>query len=310
MLRKPLRTRDAWYNLGRWAGEGFVWLSRKLKPERGSGNEDLDRVNNMYVEAVANEMTKEGIRELNEQTSSWARYDNFDPAHPQQGVYGGRYVYNPRHNQNLPSDSMSQGIGDAFMRGLRHEDVGGDFRFQDLQTGNIVQFNKFNNPFTHTAGKKTPSADPLYLAPMTVGYRPSATAGVRRPDAAAYVHDVQTTLDPFLARARAASLANPVQSFQASRPRAQTAIPQAAQYQLAAEPLVIIEAPRNPVPIVEFPGEAPVQRNPRKTTRPEISAPPVGGPIRRRPRSHAVAQPEPFDYVGYLSRLATLRYNF
>lgn len=309
MFHKPLQTRDAWYNAGRYLGDAFVWLSKKLKPERGTGNEDLDRVNNMYVDSVANQMTKEGIRELNEQTANWQRYDYFDPNHPTQGVYGGRYSYNPRHNQNLPSNSMASGIGDAFMRGLRHEDINGDFRFQDLQTGNIVQFTRANNPFTQrTAGKKLPT--PLTpILPVTGGYRPSATFGVRRP--IGYETASAGAYDPIAARAEAAIRAM-------SSHRTQSAVPQAPRYQAAVEPTIAQYAPlpqrpaylnaSEPVIHIETPGASYLRR---KTTRPDLlgqfSSP---GPIRRRPRSKAVEQAEPFDYVNYLSNLASLRYNF
>lgn len=100
--------------------------------------------------------------------------------------------------------------------------------------------------------------------------------------------------------------------------RSHSAIPQAPQYQFASEPVLVPLSQPSPMPqapqyqrslepTVQFPGEPPVPLNPR--ARPSVSIP-AGGPIRRRRGARAVAQPEPFDYVSYLSNLASLRYNF
>lgn len=321
MLRKygkSSSSKNTWYRLGRFAGDAFIWAANKLKPAHSSGSEDLDRLNNMYVDAVADQMTRELIEQRRKETADWQRYDYFDANHPTQGVYAGRYAYDPRHNRNTPSDSMSNNAADWFTRGFSHESTPeGDYRFQDLENGNIVLFSKNNLPFStppsSTASKKLLPKDPLGVENITGGYRPTATFGVRRPDAD--LSSAALMYDPIAARAQ--------EMLRRMTPNAHSTIPQAARYQVASEPVIeelAADAPLPPVaysqrasePIIEFPDDPKpsAQYQSRKTTRPELATP--VGPIRKRPRSHAVAQEEPFDYVSYLSRLAStpLYYNF
>lgn len=318
MLRKHGKSsssKNTWYRLGRFSADAFIWAANNiLKPERGSGNEDLDRLNNMYVDAVTDQMTRELIEQRRRETADWQRYDYFDPSHPKQGVYAGKYAFVPTRD-SIPSSSMADSAADWFARGFSGQtNPEGDYRFQDLENGNIVLFSKNNIPFSSpppsNASKKLLPKDPIRIT--TSGYRPTATFGVRRPGA-----DLSSApmYDPIAARAQ--------EMLRRMTPNAHSTIPQAARYQVASEPVIeelSENAPLPPVaysqrasePIIEFPDDPKpsVQYPSRKTTRPTIGTP--VGPIRKRPRSHAVAQEEPFDYVSYLSRLAStpLSYNF